>query len=82
MGLDFVGLGSMLKCGFGYEFENETDEVDVIVDFGGVVKWWILPCFVGLVESGNEGVDVKRPLNLGLVSNINLKNWREFNLIY
>ena len=34
MGLDFVGLGSMLKCGFGYEFENETDEIDVIVDFG------------------------------------------------
>ena len=34
MALDFVGLGSTLKCGFGVEFENETDEVDVIVDFG------------------------------------------------
>ena len=34
-----MGLGSTLKCGFGVEFENETDEVDVIVDFGGVVKW-------------------------------------------
>ena len=49
MGLDFVGLGSMLKCGFEDEFETETDEVDVFVDFGLVVKWWSLPlfCWVG-----------------------------------
>ena len=38
MGLVFVGLGSMLKYGFEDEFETETDEVDEIVDFGGVVK--------------------------------------------
>ena len=40
--LVFVGLGSTLKCGFGDEFETETDEVDVFVDLVWVVKWWIL----------------------------------------
>ena len=45
-----MGLGSMLKCGFEDEFETETDEVDVIVDFGGVVKWWSLSLFSLVLE--------------------------------
>ena len=36
--LDFVGLGSTLKCDFGDEFEAETDEVDEVNDFGGIPR--------------------------------------------
>ena len=50
VGLDFVGLGSMLKYGFGDEFETEADEVDVVVDFVGVEKCGIMPLFCWVWE--------------------------------